>query len=70
MSKLAGLFTLAALLSACTVGPDYQAPSPAQFQHFTHDQAPGDAPDRAVASNEKLFWQGFEDPVGAGLPRD
>ncbi|AYF88824.1 efflux transporter outer membrane subunit [Pseudomonas sp. DY-1] len=69
MRKLAGLFTMAALLSACAVGPDYQAPEPVQLQlqHFSHDQAPADAPGTVVASNEKLFWQGFEDPLLAAL---
>lgn len=67
MSKLAGLFSIAALLSACAVGPDYQAPEPVQLQQFAHDQAPADTAGTAVASNEQLFWQGFDDPLLAGL---
>lgn len=67
MSKLAGLFSIAALLSACAVGPDYQAPEPVQLQQFAHDQAPDDTAGTAVASNEQLFWQGFDDPLLAGL---
>lgn len=67
MSKLAGIFSMAALLSACAVGPDYQAPEPVQLQRFAYDQASAEASGTAVASNEQLFWQGFEDPLLAGL---
>ncbi len=67
MSKLAGLVTMAALLGACAAGPDYQTPKPVQLQHFANDQAPADAPGTTAASNEKLFWQGFEDPLLASL---
>lgn len=68
MSKLAGIFTMAALLSACAVGPDYQPPEPVQLEQFAHDQeAPGEAAGSSIESNEQRFWQGFADPLLANL---
>src|SRR5690606_23418190 len=37
------------------------------LQQFAHDQAPAQASGSPVANNEERFWQGFEDPVLAGL---
>ncbi|GGC93656.1 efflux transporter outer membrane subunit [Halopseudomonas salina] len=67
MNKLAGIFTLAALLSACAVGPDYQAPEPAPLDQFVHDQTATGAQVKRAADNEQLFWHGFEDPLLAEL---
>ncbi|HIZ49798.1 MAG TPA: TolC family protein, partial [Candidatus Pseudomonas excrementavium] len=67
MSKLAGLFSMAALLSACAVGPDYQPPEPVQLQQFVHDQTPEQSAGAARESNEQRFWQGFSDPLLADL---
>lgn len=67
MSKLAGFFTMAALLSACAVGPDYQSPELVQLQAFAHDQAPAEPSGVSEISDEELFWQGFDDPLLAGL---
>lgn len=64
MNKLAGIFAMAALASACAVGPDYQPPEPAQLAQFANDQR---APTTRSSNNEHLFWQGFDDPVLAGL---
>ena len=67
MHKLAGIVSLAVLVSACAVGPDYQAPEPVSLARFEHDQTAGAASSESAASNEKLFWQGFDDPLLAEL---
>jgi outer membrane protein TolC len=56
-----GLWSLGALLAACTVGPDYHAPDaavPAQFA--------GAAPARS-GGDLGQWWQSFNDPVLDGL---
>ncbi|WP_150301299.1 efflux transporter outer membrane subunit [Pseudomonas profundi] len=67
MSKLASIFSMAALLSACAVGPDYQPPEPVPLQQFAHDQTPAQDSGAPIANNEERFWQGFEDPLLASL---
>ncbi len=67
MNKLASILSIAVLLSACAVGPDYQPPASPQLDHFTHDQAAATAGDSPAPDNEQLFWQGFADPLLARL---
>lgn len=51
-----------ALLAGCAVGPDYTPPDNALPQMFNAAHQPGD-----FAEAEERFWQGFEDPLLAGL---
>ena len=55
-----GLWSLGALLGACTVGPDYRAPDAAvpQFAGGAPAQSGGDL---------GQWWQSFDDPVLDGL---
>src|SRR5690554_3628311 len=66
MTRLVTLLTLAALLSACAVGPDYQPPEPIQLTRFDNDSAQG-GDMQTLARNEARFWAGFDDPVLARL---
>ncbi|SDS54064.1 outer membrane protein, multidrug efflux system [Halopseudomonas xinjiangensis] len=66
MHKLASIVSLTALLSACAVGPNYQAPEPLPLTRFEHDQA-GPRSAQLAADNEQRFWQGFDDPLLAQL---
>jgi multidrug efflux system outer membrane protein len=57
MNRIAVASLAAALLSACTLGPDYQRPdikSPAAFQYEPKD---------AAATADTPWWQQFQDPV-------
>lgn len=65
MSKLARIFTIAALLTACVAGPDYRPPASLGLQQFAHDQA--SASGTPVIADEQLFWEGFDDPLLAAL---
>ncbi|HDZ56990.1 MAG TPA: efflux transporter outer membrane subunit [Pseudomonas xinjiangensis] len=67
MNKVASMVSMAVLLSACAVGPDYQAPAPVPMAHFTHDQTTALTADQPGLNNEQLFWQGFDDPLLAQL---
>ena len=67
MYKLASVISMATLLGACAVGPDYQAPAPVPLEQYTHEQSAESVPERALPGNEQLFWQGFEDPLLAQL---
>ncbi|MEH6497865.1 MAG: efflux transporter outer membrane subunit [Pseudoalteromonas distincta] len=68
MYKVASIISMAALLGACAVGPDYQAPAPVPLEHFSHDQTSSLASSQAAERNNELqFWQGFEDPLLAQL---
>jgi multidrug efflux system outer membrane protein len=51
----------AALLGACTLGPDYQRPEVVAPQAFLYATAD------AVATSDTLWWQQFGDPVLDGL---
>ncbi len=55
-------FALSLLVTACAVGPDYQAPAPVQVDRFS--QASNSQLDPAA---EQRFWAGFNDPILAGL---
>jgi len=59
LRKVAGLLAMAALLSACTmVGPDYQAPAPAQLPtNWSPEETATES--RAVSD----WWRLFNDPV-------
>ena len=50
------LLALAALLPACTVGPDYRAPDPGLPQAWTE-------PANAGTPSEAGWWYGFDDPA-------
>ena len=63
MSKLAGLLMVAALLGACAAGPDYYPPETVPPQHFLHAEAAAPESGTLFADNERLFWQGFDDPL-------
>src|SRR5690606_14972858 len=54
--------TLAAMLAACSVGPDYERPEPVVPARFTGDAeaADGSAAPLATAS-DPAFWRGFGD---------
>lgn len=67
MHKAASIISLALLISACAVGPDYKAPEPVSLARFEHDQAVGAASAESAVINEKRFWQGFNDPLLAQL---
>ncbi len=67
MNKLISILSMIVLLSACTVGPDYQAPAPTVLEQFAYDQAATNGADVITADNELLFWRGFEDPLLATL---
>src|SRR5690606_13985038 len=66
MTRLVTLLTLAALLSACAVGPDHQPPEPIPLTRLHHDPAQGGCM-QPLARNEARFWAGFDDPVLARL---
>jgi NodT family efflux transporter outer membrane factor (OMF) lipoprotein len=66
VSKIAHSTLLAVLvLSACTVGPNYQAPNDPEPAQFTT----GGVSEGVVADDEALeaWWAGFRDPVLSGL---
>ena len=66
MSKIARSTLAAAfMLSACTVGPNYQAPNDPEPAQFTK----GGVSAGAAADDETLevWWAGFRDPVLSGL---
>lgn len=67
MHKVISILSLAALLSACAVGPDYQAPEPVPLEHFARQQPEVEDTKLAGADNEQRFWQGFDDPLLAQL---
>ncbi|MFP1683843.1 efflux transporter outer membrane subunit [Alloalcanivorax sp. C16-1] len=50
------------LLSACAVGPDYQAPDPQAPARFEEARDSG-----AFNGEQRRFWQGFQDPLLARL---
>jgi len=57
MKRLLSIGLATALLSACTLGPDYKRPSvaaPAAFQYEPKD---------AAATADTLWWKQFQDPV-------
>ena len=57
MKRLFAITVTAALLCACTLGPDYKRPqitAPATFQYETKD---------AAATADTPWWQQFQDPV-------
>src|SRR5215472_3027869 len=61
---LTGLIALGAVLSACTVGPDYHAPEtpvPAGFATASADAAAHAAP--GVAVDLTRWWASLNDPV-------
>ncbi|UJJ33023.1 efflux transporter outer membrane subunit [Halopseudomonas maritima] len=62
MYKLLPL-ALSVMLTACAVGPDYQAPAPVPLDGYS--QARALATDQQAA--EVRFWSGFEDPQLASL---
>jgi len=55
-------FALSLLVTACAVGPDYQAPQSVQVDNFS--QATNNSSDPAA---EQRFWAGFNDPILAQL---
>src|SRR5215469_1397773 len=61
--RVAGLLALSAVLSACTVGPDYHAPEtpmPAGFAATSADAAAHAAP--SVAVDLTRWWASLNDP--------
>lgn len=67
MYRFAGIVSLAGLLAACAVGPEYQPPEPIAVTRFSHEQPGAGRPDSSAAARDLLFWQGFEDPLLAQL---
>lgn len=63
MNKLTSILSMTVLLSACAVGPDYQAPTPIALEQFAYDQTAANAAGALTRGNELLFWRGFEDPL-------
>ena len=66
MSKITrSILAAASMLSACTVGPNYKAPSDREPAQFTRSgiSAGTEADDAAL----KTWWAGFHDPVLSGL---
>ena len=55
-------FALSLLVTACAVGPNYQAPQPVQVDSFS--QATNSLSDPGA---EQRFWAGFNDPILAQL---
>src|SRR3546814_1309302 len=55
-----GSMAVLALLSACAVGPDYRAPSPASLNVPTNYAADGATAQRADLS---AWWSSFDDPI-------
>src|SRR3546814_20918184 len=55
-----GSMAVLALLSACAVGPDYRAPSPASLNVPTNYAADGANAQRADLS---AWWSSFDDPI-------
>lgn len=55
-----GSMAVLALLSACAVGPDYRAPSPASLNVPTNYAADGTTARRADLS---AWWSSFDDPI-------
>lgn len=62
MHKLLPL-ALSVMLTACAVGPDYQAPEPVPLAGFSQADAVADQ----SQDSEKRFWSGFNDPQLAAL---
>lgn len=52
-----GTASLTALLSACTVGPDYHAPQPVMPEHWLETTAPA----ADAGSDLSAWWHGFND---------
>ncbi|UAW97214.1 efflux transporter outer membrane subunit [Halopseudomonas nanhaiensis] len=67
MYKMAGVISLAGLLGACAVGPEYQSPEPIALKRFTHAPSATEPSGAFAAPADLLFWQGFEDPLLAQL---
>lgn len=67
MYKLVSVISMATLLGACAVGPDYQAPAPVPLEQYTHEQSAEFESAPALPGDEQQFWQGFEDPLLAQL---
>lgn len=53
------------LLSACTVGPDYQQPDLAVASHYARQDAAQTI--KPAPQVDQAFWQGFHDPQLSGL---
>ncbi|MEB3734503.1 efflux transporter outer membrane subunit [Halopseudomonas pachastrellae] len=62
MHKLLPL-ALSVMLTACAVGPDYQAPASVPLARFSQ----ADAAAEQHQASEKRFWSGFDDPQLAAL---
>jgi NodT family efflux transporter outer membrane factor (OMF) lipoprotein len=66
----AGAITAAALLSACTVGPDYRRPSaPVPVQYKEARPQPGWKMSQPGIADRSAWWSVYGDPVLDGLER-
>lgn len=60
-SRLSVLLVATLMLSACTVGPDYQAPKPTTPASFNTLASDGGSKPQATATNP-AWWKSFNDP--------
>jgi len=58
-------FVVAALLSGCTIGPDYKRPAVARPETFR-----GQATAEAASLADVPWWEAFQDPILKGLIQD
>jgi len=63
--RIISSFVVAALLSGCTIGPDYKRPAVARPETFR-----GQATAEAASLADVPWWEAFQDPILKGLIQD